>query len=289
MRIVSLLPAATEIAWALGLGDELVGLGHDADWPPEARAADVPLMTAVGPDGPILDQAALGLLEPDLVLVGETLPTGRDAAPLTLDALRAQLPEATVLRLAPLSVEGILNAITTVGAMAEAEDEAIGLVELLRERLVGIEERVRARREAGAAPRRTVVLDGLTPPRAAGRWVPEQVRRAGGWDVLGGEGEPSRPIDWDDLRDVDPAIVVVAAPDGLAAAAARWRVERPEWWPELEAVRRGAVFAVEGGLLLRGGPRVVDGVAALAELLDPDGFEDTAPLAGWIPLDPAGR
>ena len=91
----------------------------------------------------------------------------------------------------PTSVEGIFNAISTVGAMAEAEDEAVGLVELLRERLARIENRVLERRLAGAPARRVVCLEWLDPPFAAGHWVPEQVRRAGGWELLGAAGEPS--------------------------------------------------------------------------------------------------
>ncbi len=93
--------------------------------------------------------------------------------------------DPTIVSLEPESVEGILNSISTVGAFAEAEDEAVGLIEILRQRLAAIEDRVLERRLAGVAPRRVVVLEWLEPPFASGHWIPEMVRRAGGWDLLG--------------------------------------------------------------------------------------------------------
>src|SRR5205814_325156 len=124
MRIVSLLPSATEIVFALGLGDELVGRTHECDYPPEAAE---------------------------------------------------------------------------VAGMTEAEDEAVGLVEVMRERLASIENRVLERRLQGVSPRRVVCLEWLDPPFASGHWVPEQVRRAGGWELLGAAGEPARQTTWEQV------------------------------------------------------------------------------------------
>ncbi|MGZ6269570.1 MAG: ABC transporter substrate-binding protein [Candidatus Limnocylindrales bacterium] len=290
MRIASLLPAATEIVCALGLGDELVAVSDGCDWPPEVAAR--PVAALLGGDVCRLEEEALRAAAPDLILVGDVCPAVVGQGPAaSLDRIRRLLPHATVVRLVPVTLEGIFNAVTTVGAMTEAEDEAVGLVELLRERLLALEERVEARRGAGRQPRRVVALDGLDPLRVAGRWVPEQIRRAGGWDVLGAEGEPSTLIRWTALREVDPEVLIVA-PTGahLDETVAAWRrLDAPDRSLELEAARRGAVFAVDSAYLERGGPRAVDGVALLAELLDPGEYVDLAPRGIWAQLGKGQR
>jgi iron complex transport system substrate-binding protein len=229
MRIVSLLPSATEIVFALGLGDELVGRTHECDYPPEV--ADVPVVTAdVGADPSAssreinarvadsvhggssiyrLDLDALAAAQPDLILTQELCAVCAVSYREVGRAVRRLQSQATVVSLEPTSIEGIFNTISTVGAMADAEDEAVGLLELLRERLAEIEIRVLTRRLAGVAPRRVVCLEWLDPPFAAGHWVPEQVRRAGGWEVLGTAGERSRQTDWEQVREVDPEMLLL--------------------------------------------------------------------------------
>jgi len=146
---------------------------------------------------------------------------------------------------------------------------------------------VSARREAGRRPVRVASLEWLDPPFAAGHWVPEQVRRAGGWDVLGSDGEPSRETSWDDVAEVDPEVLVLM-PCGfhLAETVEEWeRTPRPAWYRDLPAVRSGQVFAVDGSSYFsRPGPRVIDGIELLAEILDPDAFEEVAPIGSWTPL-----
>ena len=297
MRIVSLLPAATEIAFALGLGDDVVGITHACDYPPETT--DRPVVTApatvraagpaaLEPSAFALDLGALVGLAPDLVLV-----PGRPGAPLAgpppaVVAREALGPQVSIVTLAPTSLEGILHAISTVGAMTAAEDEALGLVEILRERLADVEETVAERRAAGVRSPRVVALEWLDPPFAAGRWFPEQVRRAGGWELLGSEGEPPLATSWDALGDVDPEVILLA-PAGLhlrATLDAVRRAPRPGSWSRLRAVREGRVFALDGAAFVgRPGPRVIDGIELLAELFDPDAFVDVAPSDGWRPVE----
>lgn len=290
MRIVSLLPAATEIIYALGLGEELVGRSHACDWPPES--AEVPVMTIRAGTRARLDLDALREADPDLILTQE-LCTVCALTTREVQAAAADLPgEVEVVSLEPSSVEGILNTISTVGAFAEAEDEAVGLLELLREQLGRIENRVLERRLAGVPPRRVVVLEWLDPPFASGHWIPEMVRRAGGWELLGTEGTPSVETTWERVRDVDPEQLVLA-PCGLSAleAAAEWQgLVLPDFVGELRAVREGELFAVDGnGLFSRPGPRVIDGIALLAELFDPEGLAGFAPPDAWVPLSAPGR
>lgn len=294
MRIVSLLPAATEIVCALGLSDDLVGVTH-ACVVPEPGAVRVVTREAPagGPAGPgatrlEIDTALIAELRPDLLLVGESWrPTPIGTVPAGDRAESA--PDApTVVTLAPVSIEGILHAISTVGAMTSAEDEALGMVEILRERLADIEEAVVERRAAGHRPPRVIALEWLDPPFAAGRWVPEQIRRAGGWDVLGGDGMPAVPTTWEAVEDLDPEMVLLMPRDAdLAGTRAAWeRTPRPPAWDEIHAVRRSQVFALDAAAYFSNpGPRVIDGVELLAELFDPVGFIDVAPPGGWVPVE----
>jgi iron complex transport system substrate-binding protein len=285
MRIISLTPSATEIVYALGLGDDLVGRTHACDYP--AEVTEVPVVTRSDADAPArtLDGALMSRLEPDLVLTD-----GSEDHPLVDYAevsavVGGMKRETTLVALAPHTVEGMLNSVSTVGAYTEAEFEAVGLVEMLRERLAGIS------RGLGAETRRVVVIDSLDPLRAAGRWVPEMVRYAGGWELLGREGESSTPTTWQQVREVDPQVLVLALRDhGAAGAEAELEgLTLPAWFDELAAVRDGEFFAVDGrGLFARPGPRMVEGIAVLAELCYPEVFAGAGPVEAWRPLAPIG-
>jgi iron complex transport system substrate-binding protein len=313
MRIVSLLPSATEIVCALGLQEQLVGVSHRCDFPPEiegvavvtrpvAPPADLPEATVTGgaasaptpPTTPAslddelgpceLDLVALKAARPELILVRDSGfgPTSRQ---LEATLVGADFTPSIVV-LDPITLEGIFNTVSTLGAMTEAEDEAIELLEDLREDIGEIDRQVAARQEQGVRPMRVVVLEGMSPLVASGRWIPELVRRSGGWELLGREGEPASPTTWEAIREVDPEMLMFA-PVGLTLreAKAAWRdVERPDFWEDLAAVRRGQVFFLESVYFCRPGPRVVDGVAMLAEIFDPDGFIDTSPPNSWTPF-----
>jgi iron complex transport system substrate-binding protein len=295
MRIVSLLPAATEIVCALGLADDLVGVTHACVVPPEAvgvRVVTRPVGSG-GPAGPGLprfevDEAQVADLRPDLILVPGWWRAGRPGLQRGGEPADTRPGHPTVVTLAPASIEGVFHAISTVGAMTSAEDEAMGLVEILRERLADVEEAVVVRRAAGHAPPRVVALEWLDPPFAAGGWIPEQIRRAGGWDVLGREGEAATRTRWSAVVDLDPEMLLLMPRDAdLAGTLAAWgRAPRPPAWREIRAVRRGRVFALDAASLFSNpGPRVIDGIELLAELFDPAGFVDAAPPGGWMPVE----
>lgn len=302
MRIVSLLPSATEICFALGLGDEIVGRTHECDYPPEA--ADIPVMTSdVGAVATAtsrqindrvaasvqggesiyrLDVEALAKADPDLILTQELCDVCAVSYRDVAQAVKLAGTDSQIISLEPTSIEGIFNSISTVGAYAEAEDEAVGLIELLRERLARIENRVLERRLAGMPPRRVVSLEWLDPPFAAGHWVPEQVRRAGGWDLLGTPGEPAVETSWQSVRDVEPEVLILM-PCGFDAhrTVDEWHsgaANRPAWLDQMAALSEGEIYAVDGSSYFsRPGPRVVDGIALLAEIFDPGTFTDEVP------------
>lgn len=308
MRIASLLPSATEIVCAIGLGDELVAVTHECDWPPEVVGTpvvtrsvhdlvDAPSreihdrVTASMHGGSslyALDEEALAAARPDLILTQELCRVCAVSYTEVNEVARRIDADITVVSLEPTSIEGIFHSITTVGAMTEVEDAAVDLVESLRERLRDVERGVAARREAGRQPSRVVALEWLDPPFAVGHWVPEQIRRAGGWDLLGADGERSRETTWEAVLEVDPEILFLM-PCGfhLAETVAEWaRSSRPDGYEDLRAVRHGAVIALDGSSYFsRPGPRVIDGIELLAEVMDPNGFRDIAPPTGWTPVD----
>ena len=173
------------------------------------------------------------------------------------EVARAIDADITVVSLEPTSLEGIFNTISTVGAMTDAEDEAVELVESLRTRLGIVETRVHERRKDGHEGPRVVGLEWLEPPFAVGHWVPEQIRRAGGWDLLGLDGEASRQTDWLSVVDVDPEMILLM-PCGfhLAETVAEW--ERTPQSDRLEGDRgrpqRQRLRARRVRLLLASGP-----------------------------------
>jgi len=307
MRIASLLPSATEIVFAIGLGDELVGVTHECDWPPEARTRPVltrsvhatgdassrqihDLVTASVHGGSSLyelDADALERAAPDLILTQELCRVCAVGYEEVNEAVRRMDADATVVSLEPTTLEGIFNTITTVGAMTEAEDAALKLVAKLRRRLGAVEKKVAKRRDQGVRGPRVVALEWLDPPFTVGHWVPEQIRRAGGWDLLGEIGEKSVETTWRAIREVDPEMLVLM-PCGfhVSDAVAEWgRTPTPDWFAELLASRRGQIFVVDGSAYFsRPGPRVIDGIEMLAEIFDPDAFIETSPVGSWTPI-----
>lgn len=280
MRIVSLLPSATEIVYALGLEEQLVGVTFECNEPPAARAdkrvvvggADTSAMTvaeidayvrdsvAAGRDLYTLDEGALGELRPDLILSQDlcrvcALPTGQvDEA---LDHLGCA---AEVVTLDPYSLDEVLASIHTVGRAAGVPDRASALVAELEHRLHAVAEAV-----AGRPQRRVAVVEWVDPLFTGGHWIPDQVAAAGGLAVAGHPHAASGPGSWDDLRAERPEVVFVA-PCGFGLDGAAEQAETvARQLPDAE------VWAIDGdAVVVRPGPRLVDGVEALAAVLHPD-------------------
>lgn len=281
MRAVSLLPSATEIVFALGRGDDLVGVTFECDHPAAARQRRIVSTSALpeglspgeidevvtgriaaGVDLYRLDEGALADLDPDLVLTQDLCAVCAVAVTEVDDALAHLGCRAEVVTLDPSSLEEVLASIAAVGRALGAEQEAGQLIASLDERLVALRGAL-----AGAPRRRTVVLEWTDPPFSAGHWVPDLVVAGGGEPVLADPGADSTRRSWEDVA-ATGAEVVVVAPCGYHLETAAALAE------ELVAAGRltgSEVWAVDAdAYVVRPGPRVVDGAELLGALLHPD-------------------
>ncbi|MER5872969.1 cobalamin-binding protein [Streptomyces sp. NPDC002044] len=287
MRIVSLLPAATDIVAELGLAADLVGRTHECDWPP-AEVAGVPVVTAAefaaetltsreiseavggaahsGSSLYTLDTGALAALAPDVVLTQDLCDVcavsyaGVSRAVRVLDGGGPR-----VLSLDPRTLDDVLDCLVTVGELLGVRERAVTRRAELAARLEDVR-----RLTAGRARPRVVAIEWLDPLWPAGHWVPEQITAAGGEPLLAAPGEHTRPMTWDDVREARPDVLLVL-PCGFAPERTlreRESLTALPGWPDLPAVRRGEVWVLDGPAYFnRPGPRVVRGAEALARLL----------------------
>ncbi len=301
MRIVSLLPSTTEIAFALGLGDDVVAVTHECDYPPEVRRRPVITSSALDHsaasseeiDAAVrgqlrdnlsiyrLDTALLAELSPDLILTQALCEVCAVSFELVERAVAEVGGEPTVLSLEPTDLDGILGSILAVGNATGRREQAFALVAELRARV----ERVRA--VAAALPQRPRVacLEWYDPPFGPGHWLPELVEIAGGRPGLGQAGEPSRRIQWGEVIAFAPEVIILT-PCGFdlerAVSEAEAILPHRPGWSALPAVRAGRVYAVDGNSFFsRPGPRIVDSLELLARLIHPEQF------AGWGPAEGA--
>ncbi|HET9827294.1 MAG TPA: cobalamin-binding protein [Nocardioidaceae bacterium] len=288
MRIVSLLPSTTEILFDLGVGDDVVGVTFECDHPPEARSRTIVSTSAMptglsaagidafvaeamrrGEDLYHLDEGALAGLDADLVVTQDLCAVCAVDVSVVDDALRHLGCTAEVLTIDPHTLEEVLASVAVLGRATGSEPAAETLVASLRTRLHNV-----VRRTAGRDRPRTLVLEWTDPPFAPGHWVPEMVQAAGGHSVLGTPGEKSFRVAWEDVRAAEPEVVVCAPCGyGLDQSVSLARdVVRSRVLPE-----GTAVFAVDANAsFARPGPRLVDGVEALAGILHPDRVEASA-------------
>lgn len=285
MRIVSLVPSATELLFALDLGNEVVGVTHECDFPPEARELPKVTRAVLGDDlapaevdaavkertlagEPIyeLDAEALHALEPELI-VTQALCRVCAVSEEDVRAIAEEIEtQPMVISLDPHTVGEVLGDARTIAQATDRKDEA---VELIREAATRID-RVRVATRNARRPR-VVALEWLDPPFAAGHWTPQLIEYAGGEDVLGFAGEPSEERTWQEIAAVSPDVVIVM-PCGFDAEIAHREAEMHR--DELAALGAGEVVAVDAGAYFsRPGPRIVDGLETLAHILHPELFE----------------
>jgi iron complex transport system substrate-binding protein len=301
-RIVSLLPSLTEIVWALGLGDRLVGRSHECDHP--ASVSQLPRCTEpsfepTGTSGEIdasvrtrverglsvyrVDADRLAALAPDLVLTQDHCAV---CAASLADVERAVCEwvggTPQVVSVAPSTLAGVWESIATVANACGVAERGRELAAALTDRITAVGER------AGAlTPKPTVAtVEWLEPLMTGGNWMPELVALAGGRNLFGRTGAHSPWTTWEELRAADPDTIVVV-PCGFDLARTRAELalltDHPEF-AELRAARSGRVALADGNAYFnRPGPRLVDSLEILAEMLHPEHFDFGHRGRGWEP------
>ena len=282
MRIVSLVPSATEMLFALGLGDELIAVTHECDYPPDALElpkvtrnvlpddlssaeidAAVKQRTLAGESIYELDAGLLHDLQPDLIVTQGLC----EVCAVSFDEVRALAEELAsqpqVVSLDPTTVGEVLGDARTLAQATDRREAAVAVVRTAAERIDRVRLKVRGARRIQVA-----ALEWLDPPFAAGHWTPQLIEFAGGEDVLGFPGEHSRQCSWAEVQAARPDVVVVM-PCGYDAQLAHREAEMHR--EELAAVGAGEVVAVDAAAYFsRPGPRIIDGIELLAHILHPE-------------------
>jgi iron complex transport system substrate-binding protein len=278
------------MAYALGLGDALVGVSHECDYPLDAKTKPVVSRPALDLDGLSLaeidraigeqlgrgesiyhiDEALLRSLEPDLIVTQDLCqvcaPSGNELSV----ALRSLKRQPAVLFMSPHSLAEIERDVLALGGATGRSDEAHAIVARMKARLAAIAATV-----AGSPRTRVFFAEWVDPMFCSGHWVPEMVELAGGVDTLGRTGADSVRVAWEAVLEWAPEVVIVA-PCGFHEERAREQIAQLtalQGWTSLPAVRDGRVHAVDAdAYFARPGPRVVDGVEVLARLIHPECF-----------------
>lgn len=303
LRLVSLLPSATEMACALGLADQLLGITHCCDYPPEIRGkplvvhGNIPVgelslreidsavsaSLARGESLYHVDEQLLRELAPTHILTQDLCQVCAPAGNEVTRALKALPHQPQVLWMSPHSIAQIEGDLRELGKATGREAEAEHLIAAGRSRLKNISERVA---QTTHRPR-VFCAEWIDPLFCAGHWTPEMVEIAGGTDVLGRKWADSVRVTWDAVRDAAPELLILM-PCGYdrdsARAQAAWLVQQPGWF-DLPAVRNDLVFAVDAGYFSRPGPRVVDGTELLAHLFHPEVFDWHGPADAVMKID----
>lgn len=308
LRLISFLPAATEMAFALGLADQLAGITHECDFPAAAkkkpvvvraalplermslREIDVTVAQRIGSGQSLyeVDEQLLEQIAPTHILTQQLCHVCAPSGNEITRALAALPTKPQILWLTPHSIEEIFDNLRELGLVTGTLPKAEEVITAGRARLKEIAERVAT---ISRRPR-VFCLEWIDPYYCCGHWVPEMVELAGGQDALGRKGKDSVRIPWEQIKEWWPEVLIIS-PCGFdtakAIAQANQLLQQPGW-SDLPAVREGRVFAVDANsYFARPGPRVVDGVELLAHLLHPEMFDWRGPANAFTKISRPGR
>jgi len=306
MRICSLLPGATEIAFALGLGDDVVGVTHECDYPAEARQKPVVVRS-------LIDSNRMTSLEIDR-WVGERLGSNQSLYLVDEERLREAAPDIiltqglcdvcaidynevvavsetlakkpNIVSLTPNCLTDVLDDVTRVGEATGQRHRAERFVQELEQRISS----VRKQAARSSARPRVACLEWFDPVYAAGHWVPEMIRLAGGHDEMSREGVPSVEVSWAQIAAYDPEIILLMPCSFSLERTLEelGRIALPIVWSRLAAVKAGRAYAVDAAVYFsRSGPSTIDGLEILGEIIHPELFPRRSSADAWRPLGAA--
>ena len=289
MRICSFLPSATEIVYALGLGENLVGATHECDYPPEAESKPRVIASLINPEDLtsyeidkavsenykagkstyIVDIETIRRTNPDIILTQGLCDVCAVSGNEVIESVKVLGHNPKIISLEPNTLGEILNTILLVGEATERKEQSEYLVNNLRSRIAAIKSLLGEEKDRP----RVYCMEWLDPSYIAGHWVPEMVRIAGGDYGLGKEGKPSFKVSWDEIFDFAPQVIVLM-PCGFNIERTLREIEiltSNEYWHRLPAVRKGHVYIVDANSYFsRPGPRIVDGLEILAKIIHPE-------------------
>ena len=296
LRIVSFLPAATEIAYALGAGGYLVGRSHECDYPPQVKSLPVVSRPALPIDDMkqseidaavsdrltsgqslyLVDEVLLRDLRPDFVFTQDLCQVCAPSGNELTRALAEMSPRPTMLWLTPHNIDEIEENILSIADATRTMDKGKELVERNRRRITSVKDAVR-----GAKARRVVFLEWVDPFFCAGHWVPEMIAAAGGVDPIGQSGADSRRMTWDEVVAANPEVIIVA-PCGYGLA------DSMKLATSLRNQTSAAVYAVDANAYFaRPGPRVAEGIELLAHIFHPELYRWPNAHQPWARVDRA--
>jgi iron complex transport system substrate-binding protein len=291
VRIASLLPSATEILFALGLGDQVVAVSHECDYPPEASSRPVLTKSAIhqrihrsaevdrevdqkGGDIYEIDEKLLEKLRPDLIVTQELCAVCAVSYTKVKEAARVLDADTKIVSLEPSNLEEIVDNILLVGKMTDRLDQSQRLAFEMRAKIDHVKNST-----ANLSTRpRVFFMEWLQPPWVGGHWIPQMVDYAGGFDQLGRLGQPSHRIDWSEVVDYQPEIIVLS-PCGFdleGVVDQLHELTSYHGWDQIPAFKTGNIFAVNASAYFsRPGPRIVKGLELLAHIIHPEIFPET--------------
>ena len=288
MRICSLLPSATEVIASLGLGDELVGISHECDYPPSIRHLPImvePMIPSHGLASAAIDTHVRQLVasgqrlyrlkdqllrqaQPELILSQDLCHVCAITPDQLQDAIGSMPRQPTILTLNPSSVLDVINDVVRIGDAAGRSAEGHRLAAHLHDRLDAVQRRLQT---ISHRPR-VVCIEWLSPLYVAGHWIPEMVQRAGGLDVLGQPGSPSRVVTWDEILAAAPDVLLVM-PCGFSVEKTHTELlqlmQHPDQWRLSPALAEHTYLVDASSYFSRPGPRLIDGIEILAAILHP--------------------
>src|SRR5262245_13552353 len=291
MRICSFLPSATEIVYTLGLGDQLYGVTRSCDYPPEALSKPIVVRSILDEEGLTssdidrivkeharngqsvyhIDMEALRAADPDLILTQQLCDVCAVGYNDVLMQVKDLPKKPRVVSLNPTSLGDVLEDMLTVGQVTGTSERAQAAVSELRQRI----EAVRQQAAKATTRPRVFSLEWMDPLFVSGHWLPEMVAIAGGIDGVGHDRTPSTQIAWETVRDYQPEVVILM-PCGADVPKTLSQLDAGQalpGWAELPAVRNGRLYAVDAGAYFsRSGPRLVDGLELLAQIIQPELF-----------------